>query len=383
MLKRHLFQKARDLLSKFPIVAINGPRQSGKTTFARNLCPDYQYVNLELPDERQFALEDPRGFLNTYKGGTIIDEAQYVPQLFSYLQAATDERRQPGEYLLTASQNFLLSQHIAQSLAGRVALLTLLPFSYAELKGTGYQPDSWADYLFRGGYPRIYEQQIAPMDFYPNYLQTYIERDVRQMLNIRDLAVFQKFIQLLSGRTGQLLNQNNLANELGLSNKTIEPWLSVLEASFIIYRLQPYYQNFNKRLVKTPKLYFYDTGLAAYLLGIRRISDFTLHFAQGALFENLVINEFLKNGFNQGERPQCYFWRDSAQHEVDLLIDKGLNRDAYEIKIAQTVGSEFFKNLHYYRQLDPTAHAGLIYGGNTDQQRSDLPVYGFAGGNYF
>ena len=170
---------------------------------------------------------------------------------------------------------------------------------------------------------------------------------------------------------------------MGLSNKTIEPWLSVLEASFIIYRLQPYYQNFNKRLVKTPKLYFYDTGLAAYLLGIRRISDFTLHFAQGALFENLVINEFLKNGFNQGERPQCYFWRDSAQHEVDLLIDKGLNRDAYEIKIAQTVGSEFFKNLHYYRQLDPTAHAGLIYGGNTDQQRSDLPVYGFAGGNYF
>src|SRR6202012_2091045 len=181
MLARQLFNKAKELLSKFPIVAINGPRQSGKTTFARNLCPDYQYVNLELPDERQFALEDPRGFLNTYKGGVIIDEAQYAPQLFSYLQAVTDERKQNGEYLLTGSQNFLLSQHIAQSLAGRVALLTLLPFSFAELKGSDYEPDGWNDYLFRGGYPRIYEQHIAPLDFYPNYLQTYIERDVRQM----------------------------------------------------------------------------------------------------------------------------------------------------------------------------------------------------------
>jgi predicted AAA+ superfamily ATPase len=382
MLKRQLFQKASELLSKFPVVAINGPRQSGKTTFARDLCPGYQYVNLELPDERQFALEDPRGFLNNYKGGVIIDEAQYAPQLFSYLQAVTDERKQNGEYLLTGSQNFLLSQHIAQSLAGRVALLTLLPFSFAELKGSAYQPGDFSEYLFRGGYPRIYEQDISPIDFYPNYLQTYIERDVRQMLNIRDLAAFQKFIQLLAGRTGQLLNQNNLANELGLSNKTIEPWLSVLEASFIIYRLQPYYQNFNKRLVKTPKLYFYDTGLAAYLLGIRKVEDFKVHFAQGALFENLVINEFLKNGFNKGERQQCYFWRDAKQHEVDLVIDKGMNREAYEIKIAQTIGPDFLKQLQYYLQLDPTAKAGLIYGGVGEQQRNGITVYGFEGGGY-
>jgi predicted AAA+ superfamily ATPase len=381
-LQRQLYTKAKELLTKFPILAINGPRQSGKTTFSRILCPGYQYINLELPDERQFAREDPRGFLNTYKGGVIIDEAQYVPELFSYLQAITDERKINGEYLLTGSQNFLLSQHIAQSLAGRVALLTLLPFSFHELKDSGFQPGSWSEYLYMGGYPRVYEQQIAPYDFYPNYLQTYIERDVRQMLNVRDLAMFQKFIQLLAGRTGQLLNQNNLANELGLSNKTIEPWISVLEASFIIYRLQPYHQNFNKRLVKTPKIYFYDTGLASYLLGIRKLSDIQVHFAKGALFENLVINEFMKDGFNKGERLQYYFWRDHLQHEVDLIIDKIIERTACEIKVSQTINQDFFKNLRYYKELDPPAKPNLIYGGNVDQKRNEVAVYGFENGNY-
>ena len=202
------------------------------------------------------------------------------------------------------------------------------------------------------------------------------------MLNIRDLATFQKFIQLLAGRVGQLLNQNNLANELGLSNKTIESWISVLEASFIVFRLQPYHQNFNKRLVKTPKLYFYDTGLAAYLLGIRKQADISIHFAQGALFENLVINEFLKDGFNRGERSQCYFWRDSLQHEVDLIIDKGLERYSYEIKMSQTIHPDFFKTLHYYKGLDPLSTPSLIYGGDTDQQRSGVMVYGFENSKY-
>ncbi len=281
MIQRQLTDKAKQLLSKFPIVAITGPRQSGKTTFSQAICPDYKYVNLEIPDERQFAREDPKGFLKNYRGGVIIAEAQYVPELFSYLQAVTDQRKINGEYLLTGSQNFLLSHHIAQSLAGRVALLTLLPFSYAELRATTYKPDNWVEYLFKGGYPRIYEQQIEPIDFYPNYLQTYIERDVRQMLNVHDLATFQKFIQLLAGRIGQLLIQNNLANELGLTNKTIESWISVLEASFIVFRLQPYHKNFNKRLIKTPKLYFYDTGLASYLLGIKKGVGYSNSFRTG------------------------------------------------------------------------------------------------------
>jgi len=382
MVNRQLTDKAKQLLSKFPIVAVTGPRQSGKTTFSQAICPDYTYVNLEIPDERQFAREDPKGFLNTYRDGVIIDEVQYVPELFSYLQAVTDQRKMNGEYLLTGSQNFLLSHHIAQSLAGRVALLTLLPFSFAELNTSVYKPNNWMEYLYNGGYPRIYEQQIAPFDFYPNYLQTYIERDVRQLLNVHDLATFQKFIQLLAGRIGQLLNQNNLANELGLSNKTIESWISVLEASFIVFRLQPYYKNFNKRLIKTPKLYFYDTGLAAYLLGMRKASDISIHFAQGALFENLVINEFLKDGFNRGERLQCYFWRDTLQREVDLIIDRGLERNAYEIKMSQTIHPDFFKTLHYYKELDPQSTSNLVYGGNTDQQRSGVAVYGFENGKY-
>ena len=382
MIDRQLYSKAIQLLSKFPVVAVTGPRQSGKTTFAQALCPAYKYVNLELPDERQFAREDPKGFLNNYRDGVIIDEAQYVPELFSYLQAVTDQRKNNGEYLLTGSQNFLLSHHIAQSLAGRVALLTLLPFSFIELNTSVYKPNNWMEYLYKGGYPRIYEQQIEPIDFYPNYLQTYIERDVRQMLNVRDLATFQKFIQLLAGRVGQLLNQNNLANELGLSNKTIESWISVLEASFIVFRLQPYHKNFNKRLIKTPKLYFYDTGLASYLLGIRKVSDIQIHFAQGALFENLVINEFLKDGLNKGEWLQYYFWRDSSQREIDLIIDKGLERNAYEIKMSQTVNQDFFKTLHYYKELDAQAKVNLIYGGNSDQERSGAMVYGFENSKY-
>jgi len=382
MIDRQLYNKAKQLLSKFPVVAITGPRQSGKTTFAQALCPGYNYVNLELPDERQFAREDPKGFLNNYRDGVIIDEARHVPELFSYLQAVTDQRKINGEYLLTGSQNFLLSHHIAQSLAGRVALLTLLPFSFIELNTSIYKPNNWMEYLYKGGYPRIYEEQIEPMDFYPNYLQTYIERDVRQMLNVHDLATFQKFIQLLAGRVGQLLNQNSLANELGLSNKTIESWISVLEASFIVFRLQPYHKNFNKRLIKTPKLYFYDTGLASYLLGIRKVSDIQIHFAQGALFENMVINEFLKDGLNKGERLQYYFWRDSSQREIDLIIDKGLERNAYEIKMSQTVNQDFFKRLHYYKEMDVQAKLNLIYGGNVDQERSGTMVYGFENSKY-
>ena len=382
MIDRKLYDKAKQLLTKFPVVAITGPRQSGKTTFSQALCPGYNYVNLELPDERQFAREDPRGFFNNYKDGVIIDEVQYVPELFSYLQAVTDQRKKNGEYLLTGSQNFLLSQHIAQSLAGRVALLTLLPFSFIELSNSIYKPNSWMEYLYKGGYPRVYEQQIGPIDFYPNYLQTYIERDVRQMLNVRDLATFQKFIQLLAGRVGQLLNQNNLANELGLSNKTIESWVSVLEASFIVFRLQPYHKNFNKRLIKTPKLYFYDTGLASYLLGIRKVSDIQIHFAQGALFENMVINEFMKDALNRGERLQYYFWRDSSQREIDLIIDKGLEKNVYEVKMSQTINQDFFKTLQYYKELDAQANLNLIYGGNTDQERSGVMVYGFENSGY-
>ena len=377
MVNRELFKKAAELLNKFPMIAITGPRQSGKTTFAKMLRPDYQYVNLEQLDERQFAREDPKGFLNNYQNGVIIDEVQYTPELFSYLQVLTDERKRNGEYILTGSQNFLLAHHITQSLAGRVAMFTLLPFSFSELAISEYKPMDWKKYLYEGGYPRIYEQKINPADFYANYIQTYIERDVRQLLNVNNLATFQKLLQLLAGRTGQLLNQNNLAGEIGVTGKTIEAWISVLEASYIVYRLPPYYKNFNKRVVKTPKLYFYDTGLAAYLLGIRKIEDFHLHFAQGALFENMVINEFLKESLNKGEFPQHYFWRDAQQHEVDIIIDKGIEKEAYEIKMAQTIHADFFKGLTYFKGLDPKVQLNVVYGGDKKQTRGDITIYPF------
>lgn len=370
---RHLKPKALSLLSKFPLLAITGPRQSGKTTFAKRLKPEYAYVNLELPEERSFAKNDPLGFLRTYQNGVILDEVQWVPELFSYLQVVTDERNRPGDYILTGSQNFLLSSQITQSLAGRVAMLNLLPLSMKEisdqLSGT-----SWETIVVNGGYPRKYQFDIEPRDFYPNYIQTYIERDVRQLLNIKDLGNFQKFLQLLAGRVGQIFNQSNFSNELGIDQKTVNAWLSVLESSFIAFRLQSYYKNFNKRILKSPKVFFYDTGVVSSLLGIKKPEDMSVHFARGPLFENLVVTEIMKSELNAGNIPSLYFWRDSNQNEVDLLQEKDGKLTAIEIKSSETYHSDFLKGLKYFQKIAPDTDLKLIYGGKLNQEREGIEI---------
>lgn len=377
MIHRAIATKVDELLGKYPIVSITGPRQSGKTTLTRMLRPDYQYVSLENPSDRLFALQDPVGFLETYQNGAIIDEVQYVPELFSYLQVYTDARQRMGEYILTGSQNFLLMEKITQSLAGRVAIFNLLPFAIDELSGSPYLSANWESQLLQGFYPRKLVNSISSEDFYDSYLQTYIERDVRQVKNILNLDLFQRFIRLLAGRIGQLFNQNSLGVELGLDNKTINSWMSVLETSFVAYRLNPYFNNFNKRLVSTPKVYFYDTGLAAHLLGIRTLEELDVHFAKGNLFENLVITELMKKSLNKGRRPQFYFWRDNAQHEIDLLIQNGVDLEAIEIKSGKTIQPDFFRGLKYLKKINPSTNAYVVYGGDQFQQRSDAHVVGF------
>lgn len=373
ILNRHLKDKATILLSKFPFLVITGPRQSGKTTFAKQLKPDFDYVNLELPEYRNFAKSDPLAFLKSYQKGVILDEIQWVPELFSYLQVISDERNIAGEYILTGSQNFLLSSQITQSLAGRVAMLNLLPFSLKEIEAD-QKIERWEDLALAGGYPRKYQFDIDPADFYPNYIQTYLERDVRQILNIKDLAAFQKFIQLLAGRAGQLFNQSSFSNELGLDNKTINAWLGVLEASFVAFRLPSYYHNFNKRILKTPKVYFYDTGVLCSLLGIKKATDLNIHFARGAVFENLVILETIKNELNRGETPSIFFWRDTNQNEVDLLQEKDGKLIAIEIKASETFHHNFLKGLKNFQKVAPHAESKLIYAGQMLHQRDNIQI---------
>jgi uncharacterized protein len=375
ILQRHLFDRAASMLTKYPMIAVTGPRQSGKTTFCRQLRPDYQYLNMELAENQQHARQDPHHFLQLYKGGVIFDEVQNVPELFPYLQHYTDLRNEPGGYILCGSQHFLLLEKITQSLAGRVSIFNLLPFSLEELKGSSWEKNTWEEYLWTGFYPRIYEREIPPDAFYPDYLQTYVERDVRQLLNVNNLALFRNFITACAGRTGQLLNLSQLGTDVGIDVKTVKNWLSILEASFIAYRLQPWFRNFNKRIVKTPKLYFYDTGLAAWLLGLRSASDLEPHFARGVLFENFVINELLKNQLNAGERPQFFFWQDSNANEIDLLLDRVASQSIVEIKVGKTVQPDFFKNLRLFKNLNQTtSESWVVYGGDQMQPRTDGTV---------
>lgn len=371
---RHVQPLIEQALTKFPVVALTGPRQSGKTTLCKWLKPEYTYVNLEDLTLREFARTDPKGFLQTYKSGVIIDEIQYVPDLFSYLQVYTDERQRAGEYLITGSQNFLMMERISQSLAGRVALFNLLPLSAEELRSSTYNPNSWHEMLLGGGYPRKWTQQIEADDFYENYLRTYVERDVRLIKNINNLDLFQKFIQLLAGRVGQMFNQHNLGNELGIDNKTVNAWMNLLEVSFIAFRLQPYHENFGKRVVKTPKVYFYDTGLLSFLLGIRSVNDMQLHFAKGSLFENYVILEKIKHAWNFKTREKFYFWRETTGKELDLIVERSNELLAIEIKSGMTINSDFFKGLHSFTKVKPQAKAILVYGGYESQNRSDVKV---------
>lgn len=348
---RQLSAKIRELSTKFPIVTLTGPRQSGKSTLLRHEFPGYCYLSLENPDTRAFATDDPRGFLATYPDRVIIDEAQRVPSLFSYLQTHVDLADRAGMYLLAGSCNFLLMQALDQSLAGRSARLTLLPFSRAELHAAGLLPQAIDRQIFNGFYPWIYSAAISPTDYYPNYVRTYVERDVRLLKNILDLGAFTRFLRLCAGRVGRLLNLQSLATECGISASTAQAWLSLLEASYICWRLEPNHNNYNKRVVKTPKLYFYDTGLACDLLGIDTSEQVSTHWARGALFENLVINQFLKDSTNRGRRPDLTFWRDSSGNEVDLIVTSRRRQEAYEIKSSQTFNTAFFKGLERWAAL--------------------------------
>jgi predicted AAA+ superfamily ATPase len=368
MIERTLAAKMISLAQKFQVITLTGPRQSGKTTLVRAAFPALPYISLEEPDIRQFALTDPRGFLSNYPTGAILDEIQNTPELFSYIQGIVDDNRQV-QFILTGSSNFLLMEKISQTLAGRTAVLHLLPFSFYELEPLAEQYESL---IFKGQYPRIYDRNIAPTDFYPSYIQTYVERDVRLMKNIGDINAFIQFTRLCAGRIGQLLNYASLACDAGISPNTAKSWLSILESSYIVYRLPPYHRNFNKRLVKSPKLYFYDTGVACSLLGIHDENQVRLHYLKGSLFENLIFNEFIKRNFNRGENRQPYFWQDNHGKEIDCLLVDGERVTPVEVKSGKTMSTSYFDNLKYWRSLAalPEDMGYVVYGGEQSMQTS-------------
>lgn len=372
MIERVLKTKLLDMTTKYPIVTLTGPRQSGKSTLLKTSFPTYHYVSLEDPDMRLFATEDPRGFLATYPDKTIIDEVQRVPELFSYIQTHVDKENKEGMYLLAGSHNFLLMESINQSLAGRTAILNLLPFSHHEMQTSNILPPTIDEEIYKGAYPRLYDKNITPTDYYPYYIQTYVERDVRLMKNIGDLSKFIRFIKLCAGRIGQLLNLSGLANECGISVSTATAWMSLLEASYIAYLLKPDHNNYAKRLVKSPKLYFHDTGLACSLLDIKSAEQVSTHFLRGGLFENLVINEFIKESLNKGEEPNLTFWRDSTGNEIDLLQTIAGKQNAYEIKSGATYTSDYFKGISKWAKLSGAApeQCFAIYAGDKSMKTS-------------
>ncbi|HHT9111431.1 MAG TPA: ATP-binding protein [Candidatus Brocadiaceae bacterium] len=368
MIERESHDALKRLARGFPIVAITGPRQAGKTTLVRMAFPGKPYLSMEDPDIRGLAESDPRGLLSGYPKGAVLDEAQRVPRIFSYLQTHVDANMRPGMFVLTGSQQFGLLSGISQSLAGRVGLVQLLPFSISELNAAGRLPADLDDLLFRGQYPPLYDRKIIPGDWFAGYMTTYIERDVRQLVNVRDLSAFQRFVKMCAARTGQLLNLSALASDCGITHNTAASWISVLETSYIIYLLRPHHRNFNKRLIKTPKLYFCDTGLAAWLIGIREPAQISFHAQRGALFETLVVTELLKARFNKGMQPNLFFWRDSKGLEIDLLLEEGEELRPVEIKSGQTIASDFMNSLTKWAALSGTNDrpAWLVYGGDRE-----------------
>lgn len=388
MITRQMSQLILEAATQYPVVAVTGPRQSGKTTLCRKLFPEYIYVNLEKPDTRQFAKEDPNGFLAQFTHPVILDEVQRVPELFSYIMPLVDERQKMGEFILSGSQNFHLQEAISQSLAGRCSTLKLLPLSHREINEkpnhdifqlgneevTTGNAISAFEQIFRGGYPPIYDRNIKPVNWYAQYTQSYLERDVRSLVNVGDLETFERFLRLTAGRSGQILNMDSLASDAGVSPVTAKRWLSLLTASYIIFMLKPHSKNFNKRLIKTPKLYFYDTGLLCYLLNIRSAGDLELHSQRGAIFETYIISELMKSSFNAGVEPPLYFWRDSQGHEVDLLIENGEKLLPIEIKSGQTVASSMFSGLSYWQHLSQCEDGMLIYGGSESYTRNGMKV---------
>ena len=373
MIQREITKKLLEISNYYQIITVTGPRQSGKTTLIKDVFKELPYVLLETPDIRQRAQEDPKSFLSNYSKGAIFDEIQNVPELFSYLQGIIDENS-AIKFVLSGSQNFLLLEKVNQTLAGRTGILKLLPFSTDELKDSNHWNENPLEFVFKGMYPRIYDRGIPPELFYSDYIQTYVERDVRSIKNIGNLSNFSRFLSLCAGRIGQLLNIDSLASDVGIASNTAKEWLSILEASYIIYTLKPHHKNFNKRLVKRPKLYFYDTGLACNLLQINSVNELDMHFAKGNLFENFILTELLKKRFNNAKTSNLYFWRDHHGKEIDCIIEKANSLVPIEIKSSKTYQKEHFKNMNYWNKLSDNSkeNSYLVYAGN----ESDHLAYG-------
>lgn len=374
MIPRYLGETVERLRKGFPIIAITGPRQSGKTTLSRAAFPDKPYVSLEEPDTRSYALEDPRGFLGQFPDGAVIDEAQRVPELFSYLQSRVDSDGRMGLFVLTGSQQFGLRTGITQSLAGRVGLVTLLPFSFGELNDAGQTPNTVEACLFTGSFPPLYDRPVAPRDWYPRYVATYLERDLHQLIQVRDLHTFQTFLRMCAARVGQVLNLSALASDCGITHNTARAWISVLEASYILFLLQPHHRNFNKRLIKAPKLYFYDTGVVASLMAIEDEGHLAVHAMRGQIFENWIIAELLKGRMNRGLPSNLFFWRDRAGLEIDVIAEHGESLQPIEIKSGATVASDFMTGLHRWCNLNNGAADGVA-----DRTAGEIPILFFGG----
>ena len=379
MIPRAAANTLQRLTKGFPVVALTGPRQSGKTTLAKAVFADKAYVSLENPDEREFAEQDPRRFLQRFDDSAILDEVQRCPVLLSWLQGLVDERGRMGDFILTGSAQFDLVSGITQSLAGRVGRIELLPLSAGELAGAGKLPHSLDEALYRGSYPALYDRELAPDDWFPNYVATYLERDVRQLIAVRDLAQFQRFVKMCAARSGQMLNLAALGADCGISAVTAREWLTVLEASYLVMRLPPYHRNFGKRLVKTPKLYFLDVGLMAWLLGIRDAAAIETHAARGALFETYVVSELVKQRFNAGRPADLYFWRDNVGHEVDVLYETPQGLQAVEIKSGSTFAPDWPAAARKWQTFagDEALAPVIVYGGEGRYERAACRVVGW------
>lgn len=366
MIERTITAELMTLLTEYPVVTILGPRQAGKTTLARMTLPHYHYSNLELPEIRSFATEDPKAYLARFNGPAIIDEIQRVPELLSYIQSMVDEENTPGRFVLTGSHQLRLHEAVSQSLAGRTAVLNLMPLSISELRGAGFHFDRFEEYCIHGFLPRIYAQSIRPAPAYSNYFQTYVERDVRQLIRLKDITVFEKLMKLLAGRVGQVMDYTSLANDVGIDSKTVRNWLSILEASFILFKLPPFYENFGKRVIKAPKYYFIDVGLLTFLLGLTEPDQVTRDPLVGAIFENMVVMECLKMRYHQGRMAEMYFFRDSNRNEVDLVVRDGRDLKAIEIKASQTFRNDHLKGLRRFAALSSQAGESiLVYNGDS------------------